>query len=109
MKLKGLTIHREVKVLNEEVFGATTYHELEDGTKCIKVHQTKDENSPVVKEFKIGNKTKKVVLWNKCNEWKKRVHHVFNEYIAPDGKIGPYSYFLREVEKGNLHGTIVSV
>ena len=47
MKLNGLIINREVTVKNEEKFGIAKYLELEDGTKCIKIHETQDENSPV--------------------------------------------------------------
>ena len=54
MKLNGLIINREVTVKNEEKFGIAKYIELEDGTKCIKIHETQDENSPVIKEFRNG-------------------------------------------------------
>lgn len=109
MKLRGLEINKEVSVLNEEKYGVAEYHELEDGTKCIKIHETKDESSPVIKEFKISKKTKTAVLWGKCNEWKKQVHHKYTEYIAPDGKVGTYTYFMREAENGRLHGLVVTV
>ena len=108
MKLKGLEINKEVTVLNETKYGVAKYHELEDGTKCIKIHETQDENSPVIKEFKVGKKTKASVLWNKCNEWKKQVHHKYTEYVAPDGKTGTYTYFMREAENARLHGLMVS-
>ena len=30
-------------------------------------------------------------------------------YFAPDGTRGTYSFFMREVERGRLHGCVVSV
>lgn len=109
MKLNGLIINKEITVKNEEKYGIAKYHELDDGTKCIKIHETQDENSPVIKEFRIGKKTKTSILWGKCNEWRNKTHHKYFEYMAPDGKVGTYNFFMKEAENGRLHGLTVTV
>lgn len=56
-------------------------------------------------------------LWAKVEEWKKdpqgglkviRPAYSYQEYKAPDGKTGPFSFFKKEVIKGRLHGCVVS-
>lgn len=71
-----------------------------------------DENKRTVKEFVGRNGTRHGEeaddLYLKMEEWKNKINHSYMEYRAPDGSRGSYNYFKREIDKGRLHGLVVS-
>ena len=115
MILYGFISEREITVddLHLEDLYETTNFEL-NGEKIIAKLQDKEKNC--LAELKIDKKSnsdennlkhaKEVTQrWfkNHCKKVIKKGYK-YTLYTSPDGKEGSYGYFMRELEKGFLHG-----
>lgn len=108
MKLQGLKFEG-IKVLKgADVAKDYKTHSIGDGLWSIEIF---DRHGNFVKEFvgENGTRDEPTDLWAQIDEWEKELFCKFRNYSAPDGACGSYSHFLREVEKGRLHGLVVVV
>ena len=102
MKILGLKKLEKKIIKNGDLVTSYKTYSLGDGLWSIEMM---DENKRTVKEFVGRNGTRHGEeaddLYLKMEEWNM-------EYKAPDGSRGSYNYFKREIDKGRLHGLVVS-
>lgn len=109
MKILGLKKLEKKIIKNGDLVTSYKTYSLGDGLWSIEMM---DENKRTVKEFVGRNGTRPGEesddLYAEMDVWKNRINHSYFEYRAPDGSRGSYNYFKREIEKGRLHGLVVS-
>lgn len=109
MKILGLKKLEKKIIKNGDLVTSYKTYSLGDGLWSIEMM---DENKRTVKEFVGRNGTRHGEeaddLYLKMEEWKNKINHSYMEYKAPDGSRGSYNYFKREIDKGRLHGLVVS-
>lgn len=108
MEINNL-IFKEVKTLK----GKDVAHDIEEITigNNISFIEVRNKFKKIVKRIpakkgaqgNFNNLRKQLEIWLRSDFLKYRL------YEAPDGTQGSYKHFLREVDKGNLHGLVVSV
>lgn len=110
MKLQGLSLIKLTKVYNSDICDntKTTVHNVGSRTWAIRAY---DFEGNMLKEFCGSNGVnpceKATDLWSYYNKWLNEVAYSYKIYRAPDGVIGSYKYFLKEVSKGRTHGLII--
>lgn len=116
MILTGFINEREVIVgdLHLEDAYATTTFEVDQETKNI-IAKLRDKEDTCLAELTIekrGDETTSMThakgvaqrwLKNHCKKVVKKGYK-YTIYTSPDGKEGSYGYFMKEVDKGYLHG-----
>lgn len=115
MKILGLTfagIENVPALRNADLSARYETHAIGGGEWSIEVF---DSNGGFLKEFVGSNGTrngkKATDLWAEVSEWEEqeiRPAYSYKLFVSPDGTTGSISYFRREVEKGRLHGCVVS-
>jgi hypothetical protein len=112
MKLQGLKkTGKTITVLNGDLAYSTQTFSLGSGEWSIEVY---DGNGCFLKEFVGDNGVANGWnpegnfddLWSWYHEWCKEEHHSYTEWEAPDGKKGSFSFFMREANRGHLHGCL---
>jgi len=116
MILSGFISEREIVVEDlhlEDLYDSTTF-EVDQETKNI-IAELKDSENNCLAKLNIEkrgddensmNHAKGVAqrwLKNHCKKVIKK-GYTYTLYTSPDGKEGSYGYFMREVDKGYLHG-----
>lgn len=109
MKILGLKKLEKRIIKNSDLVLSYRTYSLGDGLWSIEMM---DENKRTVREFVGRNGTRPGEeaddLYAEMEEWKNKVNYSYTEYRAPDGSRGSYNYFKREIDKGRLHGLVVS-
>lgn len=116
MILSGFVSEREVIVEDlhlEDAYETTTF-EVDQETKNI-IAELKDKDNNCLAKLNIERRgdeeasmthakgVAKRWLNNHCKKVIRRGYK-YTLYTSPDGKEGSYGYFMREVDKGYLHG-----
>lgn len=96
-------------ITNGMLVGNTETHAIGGGEWSIEVF---DENGCFLEEFVGSNGTREPAddLWAQFDEWCSEIakrSYKYRQYKSPDGTLGSYSYFMRQIQKGHLHGLIV--
>lgn len=124
MRLQGLKYVGLVKVPRtyiKDILGKCSIHSVGDGEWTIEAYHV---NGTLLKEFCGENGTRTYVgdddclhnveaddLWSELDKWAESTiykdEYSYKDYQAPDGTTGSYSFFVREVGKGHLHGLVV--
>lgn len=110
IKFIGLKKVEMITITNGDLVANTQTYALGDGMWSIEVTGS---NGELLKEFVGLNGTRPDEeaddLWSEYGEWSKKVHHKVQLWESPDGTKGSFSWFLREAERGNLYGLLVTV
>lgn len=125
MKLQGLKYVGLVKVPHtyiKDILGECSTHSVGDGQWTI---EARHKNGELLKEFIGENGTETYIgdddclhnveaddLWSELDKWAEstiyKEKYSYKNYQAPDGTTGSYSFFVREVSKGHLHGLVAT-
>lgn len=96
---------------NVEFVSTTKTYALGDGLWSI---EALDSRGCCLKEFVGSNGQcfgeEADDLWAEYSSWADKIAqegYSYRAYKSPDGTVGSYSYFVREVARGNLHGCIL--
>ena len=109
MKIIGLRKLGKKVVKNSDIAVSYSTHSVGDGLWTIEVE---DKHGACIKEFVGENGTRypKTDLYAEMRKWwDNGIFCTYVEYEAPDGSKGSYSHFKREIDRGRLHGLVVSV
>lgn len=123
MRIKGLNFVEIVNVpaltVADTVYNYSS-HSLGDGLWSIEAQETPDPWGPCIREWVGSNGTRYDEeaddLWEEVRQWEQdpngggkilREAYSYKKYEAPDGVRGSYSFFLKEIENGNLHGLLL--
>lgn len=125
MKIQGLIATQVIKVAAVKavdlVVNYQTYS-LGGGEWSIEAKTSHDQSvwGPSIMEWVGSNGTRDgeepTDLWAEVREWEKdpqgglaviKSAYSYQEYEAPDGTRGSYSFFKREIGKGRLHGLLL--
>jgi hypothetical protein len=126
MKIYGLIATKTINVKAvkaiDMVVSYQTYS-LGGGEWSIEAKTTHDQSvwGPSIMEWVGSNGTRydeeATDLWKEVEEWEKdpkgglavvKPAYSYQEYKAPDGVTGSFSFFKREMINGRLHGCLVS-
>jgi hypothetical protein len=124
MNIQGLVATQVIKVnavkAVDLVVSYQTYS-VGGGQWSIEAKTTHDQSvwGPCIKEWVGSNGTRDeeaTDLWAQVEEWEKdpqggqqivKPAYSYQEYEAPDGARGSYSFFKKEINSGRLHGLLV--
>ncbi len=126
MRIEGLIATQVINVAAVRAIDLVVSYQtyaLGGGEWSIEAKTTHDQSvwGPSIKEWVGSNGTRgggePTDLWAEVNEWEKdpqgglaivREAYSYQEYEAPDGIRGSYSFFKREINNGRLHGLLLS-
>lgn len=127
MKIQGLIATQTVNVKAVKAIDLVVSYQtysLGGGEWSIEAKTSYDQSiwGPSIKEWVGSNGTREseepTDLWAEVREWEKdpqggqaiiKPSYSYQEYEAPDGCRGSYKYFLREVQRGHLHGCLITL
>ncbi len=115
MKISGLTPKDEVTVPAKRLRDYVDYTQyIFDEYGCAVKLEIYDSRNQIIFAF-YGNGENDLAA--KYQGWRddpnrggriKNKEFTYTRYEAPDGRVGSYSHFVREAERGHLHGCTVS-
>lgn len=124
MRINNLIKTQVVKVKEVRVIDLVVSYQtypLGGGEWSIEAKTTSDQSvwGPSIKEWVGSNGTHSEPddLWQRVRDWENdpkgglkivKPAYSYQEYKAPDGKTGSYSFFVREIFNGRLHGLVAS-
>lgn len=124
MKIQGLIATQVIKVAAVKAIDLVVSYQtyaLGGGEWSIEAKTSHDQSvwGPSIMEWVGSNGTRdgeSTDLWAEVREWEKdpqgglaviKSAYSYQEYEAPDGTRGSYSFFKREIDKGRLHGLLL--
>ena len=109
MKIIGLEQVKVITVYNGDYVATTETFSIGDGQWSL---EALNRDGHCLKEFVGNNGTREGDecddLYSLYESWARDVHHQYRVLRAPDGMQASLSWFRREINKGRLHGLIVS-